>query len=72
MAGLIIWLSWIDDGMVWGSRTEVPKESSKFTGRFDCDDVGEGKEYMGCKINMDKKERSITFTKPVLLQSFED
>eukprot|EP00957_Ditylum_brightwellii_P007630 577086-Ditylum_brightwellii.AAC.1 len=26
-AGLIIWMSWIDDCVVWGPMQEVPKES---------------------------------------------
>ena len=72
ITGLVIWLSWIDDCMVWGSKTVVPEESNKFTSRFDCDDVGEVNEYVGCKINIDRKERSITFTQPILLQSFKD
>eukprot|EP00957_Ditylum_brightwellii_P011828 891591-Ditylum_brightwellii.AAC.1 len=58
--------------MAWGPREEVPKESGQFNNTFDCDDIGEDKEYVGCKINIDEKERSMTFTQPVLLQSFED
>ena len=40
--------------------------------RFDCDDVGELKEHVGCKVNVDVEDRSVTVTQPVLLQSFED
>ena len=70
--GLIVWLSWIDDCMCWGPAEVVPKESKEFTSRFDCDEVGEVKEYVGCKIERDLEERSFKFTQPVLLQSYKD
>jgi len=38
--------------------------------RIDCDDVGEMKEYIGCKI--DRKGGQLKLTQPVLLQSFID
>ena len=37
---------------------------------FDCDDVGELSEYVGCKIL--QTDSTIRFAQPVLLQSFED
>ena len=37
---------------------------------FECDDIGDMEEYVGCKI--DKEEGSIKFTQPVMLQSFKD
>eukprot|EP00957_Ditylum_brightwellii_P181532 13827882-Ditylum_brightwellii.AAC.1 len=43
LAGLIIWLSWTDDCMVWGPDKIVQKESDAFNEWFDCDDVGEVK-----------------------------
>lgn len=70
--GLIIWLSWVDDCMVWGPKEVVPKENEEFMSRFDCDDVGEVREYVRCKIEKNEKERSFKFTQPVLLQSFKD
>jgi hypothetical protein len=44
----------------------------KMMSRFDCDEVGELKEYVGCKVDIDRKERSVTLTQPVLLQNFAD
>ena len=38
--------------------------------RFDCEDCGEIKEYVGCKV--EQKGRELKFTQPVLLQSFVD
>ena len=67
---LIIWLSWIDDCMMWGNKEIVMKEKKGFMNRFDCVDVEELKEYVGCKI--ERKDDSIRFTQPVLNQSFND
>jgi hypothetical protein len=38
--------------------------------RFDCDEIGELTEYIGCKI--ERGEGWMKLTQPVLLQSFED
>jgi hypothetical protein len=35
-------------------------------------DIGELKEYVGCKIGIDRKDRSLKITEPVVLQSSED
>jgi hypothetical protein len=40
--------------------------------RFECDEVGELKEYVGCKVDCNMEERWIKLTQPVLLQSFTD
>ena len=55
-----------------GPESVVPEGNKKFTSRFDCHDVGEVKEYVGCKIEMDVKNRSMKFVQPVMLQSFAD
>jgi hypothetical protein len=39
---------------------------------FDVDDVGELKEFVGVKIDYDKKNRKMKLTQPVLVQSFKD
>ena len=39
---------------------------------FDCEDVGELKEYVGCKIDINNYNQSLKITQPVLIQSFED
>ena len=70
--GYTIWLSWIDDCLCLGPRDNVLESKTEFTKLFDCDDVGEMKEYVGCKLTINKKERSMKFTQPVLIQSFED
>ena len=39
---------------------------------FDCDDIEEFNEYVGCKIDVDRKKWSLKFAQPVLMQSFDD
>jgi hypothetical protein len=61
--GLIIWLSsWVDDCLVAGKQKGVYEAKSAMTERFDCDDVGELKECVGCKIDYNKKEGSMKIT----------
>jgi len=40
--------------------------------QFECDDVGFPTEYVGCKLYFNKEENSLTFTQPVMIQSFSD
>eukprot|EP00957_Ditylum_brightwellii_P183618 13985989-Ditylum_brightwellii.AAC.1 len=47
IVGLIIWISWIDDCMVWRPKEIMKEDSDKSNKYFDCDDVGEVKEYVG-------------------------
>ena len=70
--GLAMWLSWVDDCLCIGPPNQVTKCISEMKGLFDCDDVGEMKEYVGCKIERDVKGGSLKLTQPVLIQSFED
>ena len=70
--GIILWMSCIDDCMLWAPAEISLEEKNKFLQRFDCDDLGELTEYVGCKIYRDKKKRTLRFTQPVLIQSFED
>jgi hypothetical protein len=71
-AGLVIWLSWVDDCLCVGPKSEVLKAKSGLTGRLKCDDAGEMKEYVGCKIQIDRNLRSAKITQPVLIQSLSD
>ena len=48
----------------------VLKDNQEFMERFDCDDVGEVNEYVGCKI--EQGNGYFKFTQPVMLQSFDD
>jgi hypothetical protein len=71
-AGLVLWISWVDDCLCVGPKSEVLKAKAGLTGRLKCDDAGEMKEYVGCKITIDRTERSARITQPVLIQSLRD
>jgi hypothetical protein len=58
---------------VCGTKAGVNKAKSLFKGQFDCDDVGELKEYIGCKVEIvDSTKQYMKLTQPVLLQSYAD
>ena len=64
MKGLIVWLSWIDDCLISGHQDGVKLAKEQMKQHFDCDNVGELNEYVGCKI--DQTDSTIRFTQPVL------
>jgi hypothetical protein len=68
--GLNLMLSWIDDCSSFGFEDEIEKDRKEMFEYFDCDNVGDMIEYVGCKI--ERNEDAVVFTQPVLLQSFED
>ena len=70
--GLILWISWVDDCLVTGNKKNVLHAKSEMMSRFDCDEVGVLKEYIGCKLDWDKEQGTMKVTQPVLLQSLKD
>ena len=70
--GLMIWSSWVDDLLSGGNKTDVTAGKQILKQYFDLDEVGEMKEYVGCKVEYNKGEGWVKLTQPVLLQSFED
>ena len=70
--GLTLWVSWIDDCLVVGTKKSVKKAKKKLVDRFDCDVVGNMDEYVGCKLERNHEERWIKITQPVLIQSYND
>jgi hypothetical protein len=68
--GLVLWVTWVDDCLVCGKKEAVLEAKKDLMSRFDCDEVGELTEYIGCKV--DRGDRYLRLTQPVLLQSFED
>ena len=69
---LMIWSSWVDDLLSCGPNETVLEGRKALKEHFDIDEVGELAEYVGCKIDYNREERSILITQPVLVQSFED
>ena len=70
--GRIIWLSYINNFMVWGLKEQMLIEKREFMRIFDCDYVGPLEEYIGCKVDRDRHNNSVKFTQPVFLQSYSD
>ena len=68
----MIWISWIDDLVCVGPKEAVLKAKEEMMARFECDDVGDLDEYIGCKLERNVEDGWVKFTQPVLLQSFED
>jgi hypothetical protein len=68
--GLVLWVTWVDDCLVCGKKEGVLAAKKQLMERFDCDEVGELKEYIGCRV--DRGDGIMKLTQPVLLQSFED
>ena len=67
---LFIWLSWIDDCACFRINDDVEESRKEMNQLFECDNIDDMEEYVGCKI--DKDEGSIKFTQPIMLQSFKD
>ena len=58
--------------MIWGSRKIVTNDKNEMMERFDCDDVGDVIEYVGCKIEQNLEKGWTKITQPVMIQSFGD
>jgi hypothetical protein len=69
---LIIWLLWVDDCLILGPKKFVTGAKKKMMTLFECDDLGEMEEYVGCKVERNWTERWVRLTQPVLLQSYAD
>ena len=65
-------MSWVDDRCALDPEKAVLKSKRKMNRLFDTDNIGELKEYVECKLEWNRENRSLTFTQPVLLQSFSD
>ena len=39
---------------------------------FKCDDIGELKDYVGCKFDRAQQGKCLKMTQPVIIQSFKD
>lgn len=69
---MVLWLSWVDDYLVVGPKDKVLEGKKEMMERFDCDEVGPLREYVGCKADYDVQGGRLKFTQPVMLQSFND
>ncbi len=64
--------SWVDDLIVAGKEDTASHQKSKLKEMVLIDDWGSMDEYVGCKVDIDRVERKLKFTQPVMIQSFQD
>ena len=69
---LAIWLCWVDDNLIVGPPQVVKDEGKKMVNKIKIEDVGELKEFVECKVKIDKSEQSAKFTQPDMMESFLD
>eukprot|EP00957_Ditylum_brightwellii_P078625 5977616-Ditylum_brightwellii.AAC.1 len=69
---LVVWITWVDDYLNAGPPMLVEKSKTPMKSVFDCDELGEMEEYVGCKVDYNKDLGKMKLTQPVLLQSYED
>jgi hypothetical protein len=70
--GLVLWLSWVDNCLVVGTKAAVAIAKKQLTAKFDCDKIGNMDKYVGCKVDRNFENDTIKLTQPVMLQSFAD
>eukprot|EP00957_Ditylum_brightwellii_P123347 9405115-Ditylum_brightwellii.AAC.1 len=69
---LVMWMTWVDDCLVAYPDSLVKVDKEKMMNLFECKELGEVDEYVGCKIDYDRKDRSMSITQPIILQSYKD
>jgi hypothetical protein len=69
---LVVWVVVVDDCCGTGPPKELLESKAQLKKIFDCNDQGDMKEYIGCKVEYNKDERYMKILQPVLVQSFKD
>jgi hypothetical protein len=70
--GLVIWISWVGNCLLMGRKSEVSKYHAVMNSYFDFDNIGDLKEYVGCKIDKQERGNHLLITQPVIVRSFID
>ena len=68
----LLLLSWVDDNLLVVILDVVKVKGKKITREFEIDDVSELKEFIRCKVEINKSVRLAKFTQPVMIQSFQN
>jgi Reverse transcriptase (RNA-dependent DNA polymerase) len=70
---LFLSVSWVDDMIMASANLSIVEGiKNSLTQTFEIDDVGPMKEFVGCKIEYDRAAAQMSFTQPILIQSFND
>ena len=67
---MVLFILWVDDCCICGDKQSVLQAVKDFIGLWDCKDLGELKEYVGCKV--DRTDTTIHLTQPIKIQRFLD
>ena len=67
---MVVVLIWINDLFIAGPDHLVPGICRDIEAVFDCENVGEMVEVIGCKVDCDQKERSLKLTQTVKISKF--
>jgi hypothetical protein len=70
--GLVIGILWVDSCLLMGHKSEVSKYHAVMNSYFDCDNIGDLMEYVGCKIKKQERGNHLLITQPVIMRSFID
>ena len=66
---LMIWLTWIDNCLNCDKQEDVKHFKDELMIKLDCEDTGELKEHVGCKI--ERKGNGVKLTQHVIVQSLQ-
>jgi hypothetical protein len=69
---LVLWMIWVDDCFIAGDKARVLQEKERMKQLFDCEDIGEMTEFVGCKVEYNLEGKYMRLTQPVMIQSFVD
>ena len=69
---LIICLSWVDNCMILGKESNVMNMKNKLMSYFECDDLGEAIEYVGCALTYNNQLDLLNMTQPILVKSLSN
>jgi Reverse transcriptase (RNA-dependent DNA polymerase) len=70
--GLVLWISWVDNCLLVGHPIQVREYKQKMNKYFDCNNVGELRDYVICKVERNEKEGMMKMTQLVSIKSFID
>jgi hypothetical protein len=65
--GIVIRILWVDDCLHIGHKEDVSKYKTMMHQFFECEDTGNLKEYVGCKIERNKESKSLKISQPVTI-----
>jgi hypothetical protein len=69
---LVIWILWVNNCLLLGHYEDVSKYHKMMNNYFDCNNIGELKEYVGCKVESREGNKRILIVQSVIIRCFID